>query len=374
MVDFTLQNSTAEIFLRGEFSTNIAKIDIVSLQNLANNQSIKSYILHLDSISKFDFTFLIFLHNLGRNITKKGGKITLIANTEKSKRILDLLKEIEIKESAIKFPKKESIFIRSSREIGHLICGYITTFIDFLNFVGMLIYAVILSLLNVRKIRFNAINYHIFSSVISAMPVICIVSFIVGGVIAYQGAATLERMGFVDLSVEMTAKLTLREIGPFIVAMIVAGRSASAYTAQIGVMKMAEEINAMKTMRLNLMNFIVLPRFYALVFSFPLMVFLADLISIFGCMVFLKFGFDVSFYDYITQFKATVGVNSFWVGIIKAPFYASVIVIIGCFIGFRVEDNTQSVGEKTTRSVVCALFGVIVMNAIFSLLFTELRF
>ena len=103
------------------------------------------------------------------------------------------------------------------------------------------------------------------------------------------------------------------------------------------------------------------------------MVFLSDLVSIFGCMVFLNFGFDIGLSDYIAQLKSSVGMNSFWTGIIKAPFYASVIVVIGCFIGFLVEDNTQSVGEKTTTSVVCALFGVIIINALFSLNFTELR-
>ena len=206
------------------------------------------------------------------------------------------------------------------------------------------------------------------------MPIIFVVSFIVGGVIAYQGAATLQRMGFPQASVEMTAKLTLREIGPFVVALIVAGRSASAYTAQIGVMKMTEEISAMKTMNFNLMNFIVLPRFIALVFSFPLMVFLSDLVSIFGCMIFLRAGFDISFGDYISQLIEFVDINSFWTGIIKAPFYAGVIAIVGCFVGFRVKNSTQSVGEKTTTSVVSALFGVILVNAIFSLIFTELRF
>ena len=223
-------------------------------------------------------------------------------------------------------------------------------------------------------IRYKAIGYHIYHGVITAMPIIFIVSFIVGGVIAYQGAATLQRMGFPQASVEMTAKLTLREIGPFIVALIVAGRSASAYTAQIGVMKMTEEISAMKTMNFNLLNFIVLPRFIALVASFPLMVFLSDLISLFGCMVFLKAGFEITFVDYISQLREFVDLNSFWTGIIKAPFYAAIIVIIGCFVGFRVEDSTQSVGEKTTTSVVYALFGVILINALFSLIFTELRF
>lgn len=374
MIESNIQNNVAMVIFRGEFSKNIAKCDIIALQNIAQNQAIQSYHLNLDAITKFDFSFLIFLYQYRQNITQSGRKITLLANSDKAKKILAILKEIEIKKSAIKPIKKEDIFIKSSREIGRLIYGWWATFIDFLNFLGILIYFIFLSLLNPRKIRFRAINYHIFNSVITAMPVIFIVSFVVGGVIAYQGAATLNRMGFVELSVEMTAKLTLREIGPFVVAMIVAGRSASAYTAQIGVMKMTEEIDAMKTMQLNLMNFIVLPRFYALVCSFPLMVFLSDLVSIFGCMVFLKFGFDIGFSDYITQLKSNVGMNSFWTGIIKAPFYASVIVVIGCFIGFRVKDNTQSVGEKTTNSVVCALFGVIIINALFSLIFTELRF
>lgn len=374
MIESHIQNATANIILRGEFGKNIPKSEIESLQVLAQNSAIQSYILHLDSITHFDFTFLMFLHYLGRDIAKRGANIAFHATNDSAKHIENLLKEIEIKESAIKPLPKESLFARSSRQIGHLLYDYGATFIEFLNFTGILIYYIFISLLNPRKVRFKAINYHIFHSVMAAMPVIFIVSFVVGGVIAYQGAATLARMGFVELSVEMTAKLTLREIGPFVVAMIVAGRSASAYTAQIGVMKMTEEIDAMKTMQLNLMNFIVLPRFYALVFSFPLMVFLSDLVSIFGCMVFLHFGFDIGFSDYIAQLKSSVGMNSFWTGIIKAPFYAGVIVVIGCFIGFRVGDNTQSVGEKTTTSVVCALFGVIIINALFSLIFTELRF
>ena len=374
MIESTIQNGTALVKLQGEFTKFIAKSDIESLQNIAQNTAIVRYEMNLDNITKFDSTFLIFLYQYRKNATQSGKKITFLANSDKAKRILELLQEIEIKEGEIKRVKKEDIFTKSSREIGMLLYGWWATFVEFLNFVGLLIYFVFLSILNPRKIRFAAINYHIFNSVITAMPVIFIVSFVVGGVIAYQGAATLARMGFVELSVEMTAKLTLREIGPFVVAMIVAGRSASAYTAQIGVMKMTEEIDAMKTMQLNLMNFIVLPRFYALVFSFPLMVFLSDLVSIFGCMVFLNFGFDIGFSDYIGQLKSSVGMNSFWTGIIKAPFYASVIVVIGCFIGFRVKDNTQSVGEKTTNSVVCALFGVIIINALFSLIFTELRF
>lgn len=269
---------------------------------------------------------------------------------------------------------KRKLYKTSISKVGTGVTDTIHTIIDFVNFVGILLYFLFSSITNPKTIRFRAVGYHMYHSVITAMPIISIVSFIVGGVIAYQGAVTLQRMGFPQASVEMTAKLTLREIGPFIVALIIAGRSASAYTAQIGVMKITEELNAMKTMNFNLLNFIVLPRLIALVVSFPLMVFLSDLISIFGCMVFLKAGFGITFTDYISQLREFVEMNSFWTGIIKAPFYAAIIAIVGCFVGFRVEDSTQSVGEKTTTSVVYSLFGVILINALFSLIFTELKF
>ncbi|RDU62276.1 ABC transporter permease [Helicobacter sp. MIT 14-3879] len=377
MINSKINKNEVTIILQGEFSTRIAKQDIENMQSLFDNPSIKQYIINLDSISKFDFTFLIFLFNYTKKLKDSNKDFRLLANNANAIKIVNLLKEIEINNSSIPIVAKENIFtsvLKQITSIKNLIYDYNQTLIDFINFLGILIYTLVKSLFNPRNIRYKAINYHIFNGVISAMPVIFIVSFIVGGVIAYQGAATLSRMGFIQASVEMTAKLTLREIGPFVVALIVAGRSASSYTAQIGVMKMTEEIDAMKIMKLNLLNFIVIPRFIALIISFPFMVFLSDLVSIFGCMVFLKFGFGISFYDYILQIKEYVGMNSFWTGIIKAPFYAAVIVIIGCFIGFRVEDNTQSVGEKTTTSVVCALFGVILINALFSLIFTELKF
>lgn len=372
MIDYKILDSSVNITLSGEFGTGMLKDDITSLYALLNNNRLRHYTFDLDSISKFDFTFLIFLYDYEKRLAETNKSIDFKASSDNARRMLELLKEIEITKDNIPPLKKEPMFKKAVHDIGMLLYDYMRVFIDFLNFLGNLIYCLLT--LTPKKLRFSAINYHIFNGVITAMPVIFIVSFIVGGVIAYQGAATLSRMGFVSASVEMTAKLTLREIGPFVVALIVAGRSASSYTAQIGVMKMTEEIDAMKTMKLKLFDFIIIPRFIALIFSFPLMVFLSDLVSIFGCMVFLKFGFDISFYDYIVQLKESVDLNSFWTGIIKAPFYAAVVVIIGCFIGFRVEDNTQSVGEKTTTSVVSALFGVIVVNALFSLIFTELKF
>lgn len=372
MIESIVNDDKLTITLNSNISDKIKKNDIANLMLMLDSDEFNEFTINIDEIGKFDISFVVFVNHYINQIKSKNKKITIIANTENAKQFIDFLEDVKI--SSIDSKIKKSSINQSISKIGLSVVEAINTIIDFINFIGILLYSLYLCIINPKMIRYKAIGYHIYHGVITAMPIIFIVSFIVGGVIAYQGAATLQRMGFPQASVEMTAKLTLREIGPFIVALIVAGRSASAYTAQIGVMKMTEEISAMKTMNFNLLNFIVLPRFIALVASFPLMVFLSDLISLFGCMVFLKAGFEITFVDYISQLREFVDLNSFWTGIIKAPFYAAIIVIIGCFVGFRVEDSTQSVGEKTTTSVVYALFGVILINALFSLIFTELRF
>lgn len=370
MITQEIKNDTLIISFDGQYNSKISKEDIELIGRIFHTDSNK-FIINLNKISKFDLSFLIFLSSHLDYLKHTHKSYEIIAE---NKQILELLDNTNISKQSQAKIKKPNILWSFLAHIGRLVWEGINTGLDFINFIGKLIYHLISLLFNPRSIRYNAISYHIYHGVITAMPIIFIVSFIVGGVIAYQGGVTLHRMGVPGAMVEMTAKLTLREIGPFIVALIVAGRSASSYTAQIGVMKMTEELDAMKTMNFNLFNFIILPRFIALVISFPLMVFLSDLVSIFGCMVFLKIGFGISFVDYISQLKDFVDIRSFWVGIIKAPFYAATIAVVGCFVGFRVENNTQSVGEKTTKSVVYALFGVILVNALFSLIFTELRF
>ncbi len=374
MIKYEIHNNTLTIHLSGNCDNKITKNTINKLYKILEIKGIRHYLINLDSIVKFDISFLVLLNNYIEKIKSLQRSVRFIANTQDSQKMLEIFDDIAAHKNAIKTNKTSNAFYIIISAIGKYIWDSINTCIDFVSFIGSILYTLFISLFHPSKIRWKAINYHIYSGVITAMPIIFMVSFIVGGVIAYQGAVTLSKMGFIQASVEMTAKLTLREIGPFIVALIVAGRSASSYTAQIGVMKMTEELGAMKTMNFNALHFIVIPRFIAMIASFPLMVFLSDLIAIFGCMVFLKLGFNITYSDYILQLKEFVGMNSFWVGIIKAPFYAMTIVVIGCFIGFRVENNTQSVGEKTTASVVYALFGVILVNALFSLIFTELQF
>jgi phospholipid/cholesterol/gamma-HCH transport system permease protein len=155
-------------------------------------------------------------------------------------------------------------------------------------------------------------------------------------------------------------------------AIIVAGRSGSAFTAQIGTMKVNEEIDAMRTIGLDPMEVLVVPRVVALVLVLPLLTFYADLMGLLGGAVMANWALDISFFQFARQFNAAVPVWSFWVGLIKAPVFAFIIAVVGCYEGFKVSISAESVGQRTTAAVVEAIFLVIVLDALFSIIFSIL--
>lgn len=255
--------------------------------------------------------------------------------------------------------------------VGKGIYDFFQSFLDFLNFVGMSFYYLVISLWR-RRIRLTPLLYHINESGFKALPVSLLTALIVGFAIALQGAVQLELMGAPLLSVEMTAKLSLREMGPFILALVIAGRSASSFTAQIGVMRLTDEIDAMKTMGFHPITFLVIPRLFALIIVMPLLVFLADAFSLLGGMVAVYMHLGIDMASYIDRVYESVSWSHFFVGLAKAPFFGAAIALVGCFRGFCVRENTEELGRVTTISVVNALFWIIAINAIFSFLTSRL--
>ena len=168
--------------------------------------------------------------------------------------------------------------------------------------------------------------------------------------------------------------ITLRELAPLLAAIVVAGRTASSFTAQIGVMKITEEIDAMKTMGFDPFIYLVVPRIIAMIIIMPFIVFLADMASILGQMLVAYSYLDIPYSTYFDRFNDLVKIKHFWVGMIKAPFFGLVIALVGCLRGLQVEGNTESIGEKTTISVVNAIFWVIVIDSIFAIFFIEIGF
>jgi len=201
---------------------------------------------------------------------------------------------------------------------------------------------------------------------------VALTSFLIGVVVAYQGAVQLEKFGANIFIVDMIGISVTRELAPLITAIVVAGRSGSSYTAQIGVMKITEEIDAMQTMSFDPFRFLVLPRMIALMIALPLMIFFADIVGILGGMFISEIQLNLSFAEFIGRLQNVLDTKHLWIGIIKGPFFALLIAAVGCFRGFQVSYNTESIGRYTTISVVNAIFLVIACDALFSILFMEL--
>jgi phospholipid/cholesterol/gamma-HCH transport system permease protein len=225
-----------------------------------------------------------------------------------------------------------------------------------------------------RELPWPAFVNQVEQTGVTAIPIVGLLSFLLGVVLAYQGAEQLTRFGAQIFTVNLVGVAVLREIGGLITAIIVAGRSGSAFTAQIGTMKLNQEIDAMQTIGLNPVEILVLPRVLALLVTMPLLTFYANVMGLIGGAVMCYFQLGITVPVFTRQLHDLLVASSwtFWLGLIKAPVYAFIIALVGCYEGFRVEGNAGSVGHLTTRSVVESIFLVIVFDAGFSILFSIL--
>jgi phospholipid/cholesterol/gamma-HCH transport system permease protein len=225
-----------------------------------------------------------------------------------------------------------------------------------------------------RELPFPALIHQIEETGLTALPIVGLLAFLIGVVIAYQGADQLKKIasGAEIYTINLLGVSILRELGVLITAIIVAGRSGSAFTAQIGTMRVNEEIDAMQTLGLNTTELLVVTRVLGLVIALPFLVLFADVVGIVGGMLMCYVDLGITIPVFIREFKDAVTLNTFLVGMIKAPVFAFIIGIVGCFEGLRVERNAASVGLLTTRAVVEAIFLVIVFDAGFSILFSKL--
>ena len=220
------------------------------------------------------------------------------------------------------------------------------------------------------NLRVPALVHQIEEVGINALPIVGLLLFLIGIVLAYLGVDQLKRVGAEGFTVNILGAGLLREIGVLITAIVIAGRSGSAFTAQIGTMKVNEELDALETMGLNLVDVLILPRVIGLVIALPFLTLYADLMGLIGGAVMCYFDLGMTIPVFMRQLHQAVDVNTFLVGLIKAPVFAYVIGMVGCYEGMNVERNAGSVGMLTTRSVVESIFLVIVLDAGFAILFS----
>ncbi len=240
---------------------------------------------------------------------------------------------------------------------------------DYLAFVGESALALLAALRHPKRLRWRPILRNVQIAGVDALPITGLLSFLMGIVIAYQGADQLQRFGANIFVVDLVALSMLRELSPLLTAIIIAGRSGSAYTAQIGTMKVTEEIDALRTIGVGAQDLLVIPKVIALLIVMPLLTVYTDVTGVLGGMVMAKLKLGVGFDAFVDRLDEAIQLSSYWTGLAKAPVFALIVALVGCYRGFQVGGSADSVGAQTTISVVQAIFLVIVTDALFSIVF-----
>jgi len=222
------------------------------------------------------------------------------------------------------------------------------------------------------RIRWRPILFNLRSAGFDALPIVGLLSFLLGIVVAYQGADQLKQYGANIFVADLVGLSMLREFGPLMTAIIIAGRSGSAYAAQIGTMSVTQEVDAMRTIGIAPLEMLVLPKLIALVIALPLLTVFADVTGVLGGMFMARAQLGVGFGEFLDRFALAVSITSYLVGLGKAPVFAATIAMVGCFQGFQTRGGADSVGLHTTRAVVQSIFLVIVADALFSVAFSLL--
>jgi phospholipid/cholesterol/gamma-HCH transport system permease protein len=241
-------------------------------------------------------------------------------------------------------------------------------------FLGELAQACMRVMVKPAAMRPTSMVFHLESFALRAVPVIAMINFLVGCIVAQQGIFQLRRFGASSYAIDLVGVLVLRELGVLLTSIMVAGRTGSAITAEIGSMKMREEIDALRVMGMSPVDVLVLPRLLALIIALPLLTFIADMSALFGGMVTAYLYAGLSPEVFLERLQSAIGMNTYLVGLIKAPFMALVIGMIAAIEGFKVEGSAESLGRRVTDSVVTAIFMVIFVDGLFAMFFASIRY
>ena len=322
----------------------------------------KGFIIDASNLSKIDYEGALFLAELSK-------KHRLININEQIKPLYEFVYQTS---KSLKVPKQKVNFLRHiSNYMLEISNAVRENTVNFLLFFGEFIYFLIFLITHPWKFRFKETAAIIVKAGAGALPIVGLTSFLIGVVMAYQGAMQLSQFGANIFIVDMLDISTFREIAPLIAAIIVAGRSASAFSAEIGVMKLTEEIDAMKTLGFEPFWFLVIPRVVAMIIAMPLIVFFADIVEIIGGMIIAKLALNIDFDMYLNRTRDVLSLTQVFIGLGKAPFFGIVIALIGTYRGFQVRNSTQDIGKYTTKSVVNAIFWVIALDALFSIILSK---
>jgi phospholipid/cholesterol/gamma-HCH transport system permease protein len=328
-------------------------------------------VIDVGNVERFDSFGIVSLIRFKLMIEARGS-VAIVANLAPKYQGLydDLAEGLAIQ---LAKPKpKAPLFHSVSTQVGEGVYGAYNDFIALLDILGQVVIAMKRTVLGQTRVHFYALVHQIDRIAFQAVPIVILITFLIGAIIGQQGIFHFRSFGADIFVVDMVGVLTLREIGVLIVSIMIAGRTGSAYTAELGSMKMREEIDAVRVMGLDPIELLVLPRFLAMMIGLPILTIIGDFSALFGGALVAKLYGGIGFDTFFDRFQEVVSVRHLWVGLIKAPFMALIIGLIACVEGLRVRGSAESLGAHTTASVVKSIFLVIVMDGLFAMFFAAM--
>ncbi|MDE2064685.1 MAG: ABC transporter permease [Bradyrhizobium sp.] len=346
---WTLDNvETLEKLCASPLPAGVAKLDI-------------SQVTALDTVGAW------LIEKLSRRFSTSPTKVALAGASASQAGLMQEMQDLNRRQPAA--GRRNSVTLDFLERVGRGVLAESASFLQMLGAVGIALLGVIR---HPRSLRLTSTIYQLYKVGWLAIPIMALITFLIGAIIAQQGFFHFRKFGAESYTVDMVGILVLREIGVLIVAIMVAGRSGSAYTAELGSMKMREEIDALSTMGLDPVAVLILPRVAALVIALPILTFIGSMAGLYGGGLVAQFYGDMAPSIYIERLHEAVSVTSFKVGMLKAPFMALVIGIVACSEGLRVQGSAESLGKQTTTSVVKSIFLVIVLDGLFAIFFASI--
>lgn len=328
--------------------------------------------IDLSGLESVDSAGAWLIHSLVLGLQQRGAEVSVSGASPDIAGLLDRVSEIEQ-------PKREEMSRTYAPQWVLILerCGK-STFIalqslaGLLSFLGATTLAIGRTIVNPRRFRLTAFLFHVEQTGLNALGIVGLINFLIGLVLAYMGATQLASFGAEIYAVDLVGVAVLREMGILLTAIVVAGRSGSAFTAQIGAMKSQQEIDAMRTIGVDPLDALVLPRLFALLLTLPALTLFGDLMGLCGGALMAWVVLEIPVAQFLDRLQDSISISTFLVGMSKAPVFAVIIAMVGCLEGLKVGGSAESVGKQTTRSVVESIFLVIVFDALFAIMYSYL--
>ncbi|MBV9115352.1 MAG: ABC transporter permease [Hyphomicrobiales bacterium] len=327
--------------------------------------------LDLEGIDRIDTAGAWLVERTRRGLVDSGADVDLKAPQNKQR---ILIEEVRTHYADPPPPRPVERFVDLLADLGRGVVGASEDMVDGTSYMGLFTMAVVRSVANPTRLRMTSIVHHLEMIGLRSVPIIALISFLVGGIVAQQGIFQLNTFGAPSLVVDLVGILTLRELALLLTSIMIAGRSGSSITAELGSMKMREEIDALHVIGLDPMEVLILPRVIALLLAMPMLTFISAMSALFGAGIVAFFYGGISPEIFLFRLQNAVGIHTFLVGMIKAPFMALVIGLIATMEGMGVEGSAESLGRQTTSSVVKSIFMVIVVDGIVAMFFAGINY